>query len=367
MATRVSDSGSLIQVQAQRRENTEKERINRQLREQKKNEEIEAALAALSVFDYKPVEYETELIRKEFSEPQIPDFSYLLSEARDKVVKGYQSTFLIQGALGMVFALLCLVVWNYFVVIVGVAGVIACAISMNRDIKSKQDSIERALRAAKENADQKVKEIKDSIDGLRKVFIETENARIEKLKLFLNGDRDSVLAYMENVLQEFRLPFFLKCTIYYQQYEPVLEMRFPEQSIIPPNNLTLSANGDVVSEEKSPFEINRQYSEVLAATAVSVALKLYSAVPTLECLYVQGIVDNSGKEVYVFSMKTTRQLAIEEAVKCKSGMEACQVFEAEYSVKTAGSLAPIQPVFPGWWDMMPKDKIKSVTVSCLQR
>ena len=366
MAARVSEDGSLIQVQAQRRENTEKERAKRQLKEQIENEKIETALAALSVFDYQPVEYETELIRKEFFEPQIPDFSYLLTEARDNVVKKYQSTFLIQGALGVFFALLCLVVWNYFLVIVGVAGVIACAISMNRDMKSKQNSIERALRVAKETVEQKIKGIKDSIGGLRKAFTEAENARIEKLKRFLKGERDLVLACMENVLQEFRLPFFLKCTVYYQQSEPVLEMCLPEQSIIPPNKVTLSANGDVVSEEKSPFQINKQYSEVLAATAVAVAIKFYSAVPTLECLYVQGIIDCSGKEEYVFSMKTTRQLAI-EAVKCRSGLEAFQVFEAEYSIKTAGSLASIQPVFPEWWSVFPKDKIKSITVSCLQR
>jgi hypothetical protein len=80
---------SMVQVQAEIRDGVEQERLKRYAREYKQSVEMEEALAGLSKFTYQEVDYLPAMARKEWTEPTIPDFSYILVETRLKVTNKF--------------------------------------------------------------------------------------------------------------------------------------------------------------------------------------------------------------------------------------------------------------------------------------
>ena len=294
--------------------------------------------------------------------PAIPDYSYLLEEARLQVANRYFTPMLIQLLIGLVCVIASLTFRDSFLAIIGVAGLAACAISLHRDLGKRQRSIEIALAAARAKIEALIKEARETIEINRKAFEEAEEERIARIEKLLNGDPNAVFEKLEDVLNQFKLPFFLRCTVDIYG-DPVITMHLPDQNIIPPKILTLLQSGNLDYEEKSPFQINKQYSEVLAGTAINIAITVFAFLPSINTLFIHGLFDKWQDEDYYFSIKFTRQQII-DVVACRSGFDAFHKLEAEFDVKTSGSFSPIQPVFPEWWDKVPKEKVKSLKVAC---
>ncbi|MBP2651182.1 MAG: hypothetical protein H6Q74_2007 [Firmicutes bacterium] len=366
----VKREDNIVQAQAQRREDYEKERAKRQQRESAKREEAEQALAELSIFEYQEVDYNEQLIERKFIEPEIPDFKYLLDEAQDEVTKQYKNTFLIEGALGVLSVLVCLIFWNSLIVLVGLTGAIACAIAINRDMKNKELDCQEALKAAATDIEEKVRLAQEKIDDERNTFDEAEIQRISKLQMFLSGDMDLWQECVENVFRQLKLPFGLESRMFYQKQQSLVSLLLPDRSIIPVDKVIQSNQETMDAEEtapveivgKSPAEINQQYNEAMAATAVAVALKLYSALPGLDSLYVCGAMSSSEEEKDIFTFEITRQLAMDIA-KCHGGLEAFKLLQATYLLGADGIFSPIEPVYPECWNNVTSD-VKSVKVSC---
>ncbi len=364
MKARSSSKEDVVKVQAEIRDDIDKERLRRYQRELKKSEEMEEALRRLSTFSYTPVDYSPGLIRKQFHPPVIPDYSYLLTEAKLKIANKYYVPIAIQLVLGLVCVIVSLAFRDTFLPLLGAAGLIACALSLHTDLRNRQRKIALALSAAKTQIEALVKEAQDSINNATRAFEELENARIDKIEKLLSGNPRAVLERIEEVLLTIKLPFFLRCTVDFYD-EPIITLHLPEHMVIPTTKVSLSPAGSLSYEEKSSFDINKQYSEAMAGTAMIIASQLYAAIPTLNTLYLQGLFDKWQEQEYLFSMKLNRQALI-DAADCRSGLECFSRLKAEFTIKTSADFTPVQPLLPEWWEKVPREKVKTIKVGCQQ-
>lgn len=263
-----SGGGNVVQVQAEIRDGIDKERQRRYQREYKQSQEMEKALEELGDFRFEPVDYSAELTRKQWTEPAIPDFSYILTEARLRIINKYQTSILIQALIGVFFVILSLAFRESFVAIIGIIGFVACIFTLYRDYKNRERDMEKALVEGRRQIDERINEIRESIAKAREEFEETETARIEKIEKLLSGDPLAVFERLEEALNAVRLPFYMRCTIDFYNNEPVLTLHLPDNSVIPPQTVTLNAAGACEYSEKPPQEIARKYLEALAGTEI---------------------------------------------------------------------------------------------------
>lgn len=360
--TNQAEKESIVRIQSYIRDEVDNDRSRRFQREKKRSDEIELAFRRLNSFEYIPFDYSPALVRRTFTPSPIPDYSYLLDEARLKVVNRYHAPLMFQAALGLVCVLASLAFQDSFVPIIGAAGLLACAISMHRDLRNRQRSVELAMTTARSKIEDLIKEAYDNIEKARKELEDEENIRTGKVESLLNGDSGAIFEKMEDVISHFKLPFYMRCTVDYYN-EPVITMHLPDQSIIPAKLVHLTSAGNIDYEEKSAFQINKQYSEAIAGTAMNIAANLFAHIPTLNIIYIHGLFDKWQEEEYYFSLRITRQQLI-EAVSCRTAFEAFNMTGAEHDLKTSGAFSPIEPIFPDWWEKVPKEKIKSFKVAC---
>ena len=146
---RTAGGENVVSVQAEIRDNVEQERQKRYAREVKQSAETEDALANLSRFAYQPVDYAPALVRKQWVEPAIPDFGYILEEARLRVANNYFATIVLQLLAGLCFVLLALAFRDSIVAVVGIVGLAGSAIALNRELQSRRRDMDRALAAAR--------------------------------------------------------------------------------------------------------------------------------------------------------------------------------------------------------------------------
>lgn len=368
MATRQSGRGAraggenVVQVQAEIRDSIDLERQRRYAREYRQYEETEEALAKLSKFTYQPADYVAGLERKQWVEPAIPDFSYLLTEARLKVSEKYLVTIVLQLVVGLFFVLLTFYFHDSFVAILGVAGLAACAFALHRELLTRRREIEKALDATTQLIEAKVKEIRESVDTARKNFEDAETTRIERIESILAGDPGAVFARMEEVLQNVRLPFYMRSGLDFYDNLPVLTLFLPDHNIIPTNIVSLTPSGNIDYEEKSPLDVNREYTEVQAGLGITLGLLLLAYLPTLGRVYVRGLIDRGDEPdcLYAFTLGRENADAVAEA---RSAVEALQMLEATCEIGTNALLTPVLPVMPPWWTDAPRHAVRGMTMA----
>jgi len=362
MTVAFSGKDDLVQVQADIRNEIDRERLKRYQREKKKSVDLEEALRKLSTFSYTPVDYAAGLARKQFIAPTIPDYGYLLTEARLKAVNKYTSPIVLHIFCGLACVILSLALRESISPLFGAGGLLVCAVFLYQDLHNRQRGIVIALSQAKLQIEALVKEMRENIAISQRNFETAEDSRIGRLEKLLNGDSGTVFEQLLDVLQNLRLPFFLRCTVHFFK-EPLIILNLPDRSIIPENTITISTAGNIVYDEKISSTINNQYSEVIAATAITIASLLYAAIPTLDNLAILGLYDKWADEEYHFSLNVNRDVLL-EALKQRSGLEAFNTANAKYAVNPGGVYSQIEPVFPPWWDNTPLDKILSLKVNC---
>jgi len=362
MTAKFPGNDNLVQVQADIRDEIDRERLKRYQREKRKSDELEEALRKLSAFSFTPVDYAAGLACKHFIAPTIPDYSYLLTEARLKAVNKYSAPIVIHLFCGFACALFALTFRDTISPLFGAAGLMVCAVFLYQDLQRRRRGIWFALSQARLRIDTLYKESQESIAISQNHFEAAEAERTSKIEKLLNGDPGAVFEQLVEVLQNIRLPFYLCCSVNFYK-EPLIIVHLPERSIIPESIITISSAGNIVYDEKSSSAINNQYSEVLAATTITIASLLYAAIPTLDNLSLLGLYDKLVDEEYHFSLNIDRTSLL-SALNRRSGREVFKILNANYTVAPGGVFAPIEPVFPQWWDHTPREKILTVKVNC---
>lgn len=360
---RAGGGDNVVRVQAEIRDGVEQERLKRYTREYKQSAEMEEALAGLSRFSFRPVDYVPALTRKEWIEPVIPDFSYILVETRLKVTNKYLAAIATQLCIGLFFVILSLAFMDSFVPIIGIIGLAACTLALNRELQNRRREVDRALSAVRIDIDNRVREIRDNIEKARQEFAAAEDERVGRIERLLNADPAAVFERLEEVLQGFKLPFYLRCTIDFYDLEPVLTLHLPGHNIIPNTVTTLSPAGVIDYEEKTAAEISNQYSEALAGTAMTMALLVYSYLPPIDVIYIRGMFDRWESAECHFSLRLTRQAAL-DAVEAANAFEAFRQVGARFEIGTNGTFTPLeQQMLPGWWDAVPHESILNTKIT----
>lgn len=353
---------SVVRVQAEIRDGVEQERLKRYAREYKQSAEMEEALAGLSRFAYQQVDYLPAMARKEWTEPTIPDFSYILVETRLKVTNKFLPAIATQLAAGLFFVILSLIFMDSFITIIGIVGLAVCALALNRELHSRRREIDRALSAARADIDNRVREMREMIEKARKEFEDAENERIGRIERLLGADPAAVFERLEEVLRGFKLPFYLRCAVDFYDLEPLLTLHLPGHNIIPTTLVTMSPTG-IDYEEKPASDISRQYTEALAGTAMTLALLLYSYLPPLDVMYVRGLSDRYENPEYHFCLRLTRQAAL-DAVEALSAVEAFRMVEARFEIGANGLFTPLEkPLLPGWFGVAPANSVMSAKIT----
>lgn len=357
----------VVKVQSEIRDGIDKERLKRYAREYKQSVETEEALASLSRFKYEPIDYQSALTRKPFVEPAIPDYSYILTEARLKIANKYQTSIIIQLILGLFFVIFSLAFRDSFVPFIGAAGFIICTLTLHSDLQKRQREMSNALTSARTLIDNRIKEQRETIEDARKTFEEAEDARIDRINKLLTGDDAAVFERLQEVLHNTKLPFYMRCSVRYYESEATLTLSLPSHSIIPTSIVTLTSTGVCEYEEKSAPEITRQYNEVLAATAITLATVILSYLPSLSVLYILGMKDKWEEPECLFSLRIPHE-AIFPSPEWPSGLDAFKILGARYDLETTnGVFSPVPPQLPDWWDRAPKEKVRDASVSCQPR
>ncbi|MBP2645160.1 MAG: hypothetical protein H6Q75_600 [Firmicutes bacterium] len=362
MLTSSPRSGS-SRNQAGSREERDSEQFRRYCREVQKEQKFEDALHQLSVFHYEPVDYSMALLEKKFIPTPIPNFDYLLAEARLKVTNKFYTPIAVQLLLAFFCAFISLTFKEDFVTTFGIVGLVLCVIFLYKDLNTRQQKIDSALAAARVEIDARTNAAIKKIESDKKHFEQMEEARLIKIRNLVTGQPGAVVHCIERVLAGSKLPFTLQCSILYYEEELVLTLHLPDKNIIPTHVGTISQGGNLVYTEKTTAEIHKQYNEVLAATAITIANMVYAHVPTLSTVYLQGLFDRWLEEEYLFSLILSRQGLI-DAVESNNGLEAFGMLNARYNNK-GGLFAQIEPFFPEWWKRIPPE-IRSVEAYCKQ-
>ncbi len=360
---RAGGGDSVVQVQSEIRDGVEQERLRRYAREYKQSAEMEEALAGLSRFVSQPVDYAPALARKEWVEPAIPDFSYILVETRLKVTNKYLPALVTQLVAGLFFVILSLVFMDSLITVIGVVGLAACALALNKELQNRRREVDRALSAARADIDNRIREIRETIEKARSEFEEAENERINRIERLLGAEPAAVFERLVEVLRSFKLPFYLRCTVDFYDLEPLLTLHLPGHNIIPTNIVTLSQAGVIDYEEKTAPEINHQYTEALAGAALTLALLLYNYLPPLDVLYVRGLYDRYESPECHFCLRLTRQAAL-EAVEARTALEAFRIIGAHFEIGENGLFTSREKqLLPAWWGAAPPDSVFSTKVT----
>jgi hypothetical protein len=348
---------SVVNVQAEIRNSVEQERLKRYAREYKQSKELEEALANLSRFSCEPIDYEQALTRKEWVEPALPDFSYILVETRLKVTNKYLAAIATQLVAGLFFVILSLAFMDSFVPIIGVIGLAACALALNRELENRRREMDHALTEARADIEARLRTIKEEIAAARQAFEDAENQRIERIERLINGDAAANFERLQEVLQGIKLPFYLRCHVDFYDMEPLLTLYLPNHNVIPPTIVSLSPAGGIEYEEKSSTAINHQYTEALAGTAITLALLVYTYLPSVDNLFVVGLFDHREQPECFYSLRLTRQGAL-DIVDAPSALAAFQQLDARFEIGENGIFTPIEePMLPGWWGSVPSETI----------
>lgn len=363
---RAGGDDSVVRVQAEIRNGVEQERIKRYAREYKQSVEMEEALVGLSQFAYQPVDYAPAMARKEWVEPALPDLSYILVETRLKVSNKFMPAIATQVIAGLFFVILSLVFMDSLITIIGIVGLAACALALNREMQARRREIDRALSAARIDIDARIRELRESYNKARAEFEEAEDQRVGRIERLLGADPVTVFERLEEVLKSFKLPFYLRCAVDFYDLEPFLTLHLPGHNIVPPNIVNLSA-GVIDYEQKPAPEINRQYTEALAGTALTLALLLYNYLPPVDVMYIRGLSDRYENPECHFCLRLTRQ-AVVEAVEAPTALEAFRMVDGRFEIGSNGMFAPIeQQLLPGWLGAVPSEKVYNKKITILSK
>ena len=323
---------------------------------------IEKRLLDISNLSYEAVDYLPQLERTIFQEKEIPDFSYLLEEAR--VAEEAKFFLPVIGHVGLlIFFVLLLIITNHSILLwVSGTGVVTMLTLLFVLIDKRNKSISKVIMETNKNIENRIEYEKNKIEEEKKQHEQKEDERIKIIEDLVRGDVSSVLAKIENVLSS--VPFYFNLSVEIELYKkiPGIKVWLPSKSLIPTQICTLAPSGRPSYEEKNMRTINRQYLELCAGIIMKIMSVIYSHIPTFEIAYIYGMTKESQGIECLFACKMDRETLV-EACNAASGLAALQRLNATFSCDTSLELLPIHDDLPEEWGKVIKQLMRSVQVN----
>lgn len=345
---------------------TQLEQIDRQRLKFEKMQAHEEKLAALSKLEFQDVDYQALMARVPWQAWPIPDFSYLVEEARITTESKYFLPVIIRGALLAILAVIWLASSQIILLWVSGTIIIAMAVSLVLVVNERSNAIIQAVCDAHlEMENRKNAEI-EKLEQARLLHEKAEDERIEQVQKLLEGEIGSVVLRLEEIFKQKTLPFYLNIDIDLYNNIPLVKIWLPDKTVIPIQEATLLSNGRVNYKDKDMREINRQYIEVCAAVIIQVIAFIYINIPSFDVGYATGLIEGETDNACLINVKFNRE-KLKDACQASSGIVAMQKLQAEFSSDNFLNFVPLQMISPDEWQDIEQKHIRNLKFKILHR
>jgi len=316
---------------------------------------IENKLVELSRLTYEEFDYSSQLVRTIFKEKEIPDFSYMVEEARIAAENKFSMPIIKVIVTLIILVAILILVRDTVLLWLSGAGVIGSFIYLFLMIENRHSHIEEVVRAKKEEIERKIEYEKQQIAQAKKIHEDNEDERIKRIECLLDGELSSIFAKIEHVLVNANFPFHLDLDVELYDNIPSVKMWLPSKTIIPSQICTIKPSGRTNYEDKDIRAINRQYAEFSAAIVIRILAIIYSYIPTFDIGYVY-VMSKEEKDDCLIMSKLDRQTLI-DACTAANGLAGIQKLKATFECDTLLDLLPIKIDPPEEWNGVERQSI----------
>lgn len=316
---------------------------------------VENKLLAISHLIYEEVDYIPLLVRTFFKARVVPDFSYMIDDARVVAESKFLMPIIIGIIAGIILLFSLIVGSNTVVLWVSGAGVFIVLIMLFLLIQKRHSFIEGVLLQKQKEVENRVTYEQNKIEEEKKEHEDTEDERIKIIEQLLTGEIDSIFDKIENTLDKVEFPFYLSAEIGLYNNIPAVKVWLPPINIIPDQRCILQSSGRLIFEGKDTRTINKQYLEVCASTVIQIMSTIYSHIPTFDVGYVYGMSKESENNECLIVSKLDRQI-LRVASDSATGLEAIQKAKATFDCSTQLELLPFEIQRPEEWGKV-EDKL----------
>lgn len=338
------------------------DQVERWRREAEHYQGFENKLSEMSLFSYEEIDYTPLLTREIFKERIVPDYSYMLKDARIAA----ESKFFIPISVRIIFLIMLI-----FILIVGTnsillwvsgAGVLALLIVLFLMIQERQLFIERVVLAKEAEIEKRVEYEKKKIADEKKQHDDAEDARIKGIEDLLTGEISPIFSKIETVLSQLNFFFDISAEIELYHNIPSIKVWLPPKSIIPTTICVVQASGRPSYTEKEMRAINKQYLELCAGILIKIMSVIYSHVPIFTTGYIYGMSKEGVNIECIMASKVERENLI-VACSAATGLEGIQALRGKFQCNTLLELLPIEVEDPEEWNDVEQKLVRRLQVN----
>jgi len=320
------------------------------------------ALSGLNGFTYQDFDYQPDLQRKQFVEPAVPNYGYLLIEAEKKAKEGYFARIGMVSALvvgGIFFDALLM---GAYAGILSVMFILGATAAIFQQVGERRRAVDRAVESAKVTGARMMAEFLLKVENDRLNFEVEEEDRIDNVKRILAGVSLSVLEVCRTSAALVKIPFKLSGGLELVGKEIVINFELPDREFVPPVEWLEEKNGNFSVTDRSVMNINRLYNNAIIAAMLHTALRILERAPSLETVCMNGYFQEEGRAACLASMRMTR----EDIDLVTQSDNALSILEKLGNVRlqTNSSLAKVEPVSPEWIERVSKQEILTSKIYC---
>ncbi|MDF2570069.1 MAG: hypothetical protein K0R55_1673 [Sporomusa sp.] len=354
---RDSNSGERAEVRYFKGE----EQFERWRKEFVQHQDYELKLATVSKLSYEPADYQVLLVREEFAELKLTDYSHLIGQAKTKAEAEYFYPIAARIA-AIAFLLGALVIlFSPVVLLITAALGVAATVSLYFTNKDREDAITRAEQDAEEEGFRRNEEERVEYEETKKRHEEQENTRITFIEKLLAGEASAVRSRLDEALNQLKLPIVVEVDIDFHVDIPLIRVWLPPKSVIPRQTCEMLSSGRIQYQDKDIRVYNKQYFELCAAIMLQIVSKVLANIPSFQEAYTAGIVNSEFSDECVIAAKISRE-KIDTINRVSNAIAGMQAFDAVYECDTSLVLYPVDLLRPPEWEDVEQQMLKSLRV-----
>lgn len=327
---------------------------------------VEKKLAEVSKLTFEPVDYTPFLVHVPWKDQPIPNFDYMLEEAR----LATESRFFIPIAVRVVLFILFifLLILSSKAYVLWITGTLASvtAASLYLAFNERRNTIESVITKTKAEIEYRTELAIQENEQARHEHELKEEQRIGFINDLLKSEVSAIMLRLDDVLSKMDLPFPLDIDIDIFENVPLIRVWLPQKTIIPGQTCSLLPSGRLSFEEKETSKINKQYLELCAAIIIRIVAKIYENIPGFTNGYALGLKKESLQNECFFSIEINRE-KLELACQAQTGLTALQKLGANFENDTALNLRPIDPIVPDGWKDVPPQMVRTLNVKIFKQ
>ncbi|SMC76899.1 hypothetical protein [Sporomusa malonica] len=337
------------------------EQFERWRKEFVQNQENELKLAAVSILSYEPADYEALLVREEFRELKLTDYSHLIGKAITKAEAKYFYPIAVRGAALIGLLGVLVILFSPVMLLIMAALGTAAAVSLYFTIKDRDEEIKRAGQEAAEEIAFRNEQERVEYEEAKNKHEEEEETRIALIEKLLSGDPSAVRSRLDEVLHNIKLPVVVDVDIDFHVNIPLVKVWLPPKAVIPRQTCEMLPSGRIQYQDKDSRVFNKQHFELCAAILLQVVSTILANIPSFEEAYAAGIVKSEFSDDCVLAIKVPRE-KIENINRASNAIAAVQALDAVYECDTSLVLYPVELLYPPEWEGLEQQLLKSLRV-----